>query len=279
MLFYGGVQAMNRLLSRSRYYLASIPTLLRGVKNWPTLLALFLPLLRRESQPLIELRPGGLRFKVRSAMDVWIIKETCLDRDYERAGVELEDGWIILDIGAGLGDFSVHAAKRHPGSLVFAYEPFPESFALLQENVKLNGLDSVRMFPNAVGSVASSQMVLYAVGAAVQHRTAATVGAASATSVTVASVTLDQIFEEQRLSRCDFLKIDCEGAEYEILFQASDQTLGKIKHICLEYHDGVTPYSHEDLAQFLRDKGFRIQMRPNPVHRRLGFLYAANSRV
>ena len=53
---------------------------------------------------IIRLRGSGLQFRVRTAMDVWVIKETCLDRDYEY-GMVLQDNWTIIDIGAGLGDF------------------------------------------------------------------------------------------------------------------------------------------------------------------------------
>jgi hypothetical protein len=112
------------------YYLVSMLTLLRGLKNWPLAGALLARWPVR--QPVVELRPSGLRFRVRTFMDVWIIKETCLDRDYERVGTDLQDGWNVVDIGAGLGDFTVYAARRCPHGTVYAYEPFPESFALLQ---------------------------------------------------------------------------------------------------------------------------------------------------
>ena len=262
------------LISRLLYYLSSIPTLLTGVRNWPVMVAAFLQLPVRKPFT-VELR-SGMRFHARTAMDVWIIKETCLDRDYETASVPLQDGWTILDIGAGLGDFTVYAARRNPRGVVYAFEPFPESFALLEENVRLNGLENVRMFPYAVGAARAGRLALYATGEAVQHRTAGAASAPAAPAFEVASVSLDQIFEEQNLARCDFLKIDCEGAEYEILLNVGDRTLSRIRHVCLEYHEGVTPYSREDLARFLRDKGFRVTLRPNPVHRHLGFLHAAN---
>jgi FkbM family methyltransferase len=265
------------LISRLLYYLSSIPRLLTGVRNWPVMVAAFLRLPVRKSF-MVELR-SGMRFHARTAMDVWIIKETCLDRDYETASVPLQDGWTILDIGAGLGDFTVYAARRNPHGVVYAFEPFPESFALLEENVRLNGLENVRMFPYAVGAARAGRLALYATGEAVQHRTAGAARSPAAPAFEVASVSLDQILEEQNLARCDFLKIDCEGAEYEILLNVGDRTLSRIRHVCLEYHEGVTPYSREDLARFLRGKGFRVILRPNPVHRHLGFLHAANAQM
>src|SRR5574337_475143 len=147
------------LISRLLYYVSSIPTLLIGVRNWPVMLAAFLRLPLRKPFT-VDLR-DGLRFRARTVMDVWIIKETCLDRDYETASVPLQDGWTILDIGAGLGDFAIHAARQSPHGVVYAFEPFPESFALLRENARLNGLEYVRMFPYAVGAARGGQLTFY----------------------------------------------------------------------------------------------------------------------
>ncbi|MDE3091432.1 MAG: FkbM family methyltransferase, partial [Chloroflexota bacterium] len=108
------------------------------------------------AQPvLIELK-NGLRFQVRTRMDIWVLKEACLDRQYERASVPIQDGWSIIDVGAGLGDFAVGVAKEHPRSVVYAYEPFPESFALLQENLRLNQIENVTAYPCAIGAQSGS---------------------------------------------------------------------------------------------------------------------------
>jgi FkbM family methyltransferase len=261
-------------MTRLFYYLSSIPTLLLGVRNWPVMLAVFLRLpVRRPFS--VTLRQSGLTFKARSAMDVWIIKESCLDRGYEAASVPVRDGWTVVDIGAGLGDFTVHAARLNPNGTVHAFEPFPESFALLVENVRLNRLENVKLSPCAVGGRPLERLTLYASGEAVQHSTTGQAAQAAAPTFEVACTSLDQIFDERRLTVCDYLKIDCEGAEFEILFNASESTLARIRHLCLEYHDGVTAHTHADLARFLREKGFRVTTQPNPVHRHLGLLHAA----
>ncbi len=250
------------------YYLASVPTLLLGVKNWTAF-----PALAARRPTRVELRHPPVRFHVRGLMDVWIIKETCLDRDYETIGEELQDGWIVLDIGAGLGDFTIYAAKSRPHCEIYAYEPFPESYELLQENLKLNAVDNVRAFPYAISDGQSAQLTLALTGEAVQHRTTPA-GAPVAATVAVPCLSLEQALAATSLSRVDFLKIDVEGAEFEILFGASDAALSVIRRVCLEYHDGVTPHAHAELVRFLQDKGYQVRTRPNPVHNLLGLLYA-----
>lgn len=60
-------------------------------------------------------------------MDVWVVKETCLDRDYKSKGKKIQGGSTIIDIGAGLGDFAILTANEHPNSQVYAYEPYLKS--------------------------------------------------------------------------------------------------------------------------------------------------------
>ena len=258
------------LLSRLCYYFSSLPTLVSGIRNWSALWAV----LRR--QPVIVTLRDGAQFHVRTPMDVWVLKEAILDRQYERAGVAIQDGWTVLDIGAGIGDFAIDVARRNPRAVVYAFEPFPESFALLEKNMTLNRVGNVRAFPRAI-SDADGTLELQVISAeAVQHTVvSATVRARQ--TLRVPSQTLAHAFAELGIAQCDFLKMDCEGAEYAIFFNTPPATLRQIKHICLEHHDGVTPHSHADLVCFFEQHGFRVQHIPSPAHRNLGLLYAANT--
>ena len=263
--------------SKWLYYLGSILTILRGVKSRASAVRLFmgLPIQR----PLIIELNNGCRFKVRSAMDVWIIKETCLDRDYERNCTDIEDDWVVIDIGAGLGDFAIGVAREHPTTQVYAYEPFLDSFELLQENVALNQVTNVHVFPYAIGARSGMMNLEMTTGIAVQHSTAKIITAPTAgATVQVNGISLDDVFEKQALSHCDFLKVDCEGGEYDIFFHASKGTLSKISHICLEYHNNVTRFAHKDLVAFFEGNGFSVEIHPNPVHDHLGLLYAFDLR-
>lgn len=253
-------------MRRIGYYLSSIPTILGQIKNWYVCLGL----LANKKPVIIKLR-SGCQFKVRSLMDVWILKETCLDRDYESKATAIQDNWTVVDIGAGLGDFAVSVAYEHPNCRVYAYEPFPESYRLLAENIKLNSISNVVAAPIAVGAQ-SGEMTLFATGAAVQHTT--TNASRQADAISVQGLCLDDVLRANVIEACDFLKMDCEGGEFDILLSASEATLQKMKNICLEYHDGITRFSHTDLVDYLQKRGFQVRTVLNPVHSHLGFLYA-----
>jgi FkbM family methyltransferase len=263
--------------ARLGYYLASIPTLLRGVRNGPAVAAALLG--RPPRRPFeVRLRDGS-RFKVTTALDVWILKEVCLDREYERGGPAVQPGWTVVDIGAGLGEFCVSVARRHPACRVYAFEPLAESFTLLQDNVRLNGVTNVTLFPRAVGARAGHAVLHAARGAPARSSTTSPAGFRAEAATRVASTTLDEIVRDLDLRRCDFLKLDCEGAEYEILLGADAGTLARVAHIALEYHDGVAASSGAELAAFLRTRGFTVRTVPSRAHPdRLGLLYATNPR-
>jgi len=82
------------------------------------------------------------------------------------------------------------------------------------------------------------------------------------------------------IDHCDFLKMDCEGGEYDILLSASNDALVSVDRICMETHDGVTKYNHTNLVRFLQDHGYQVRFETNPVHASLGMLYAfRNDRI
>jgi FkbM family methyltransferase len=254
------------------YYLKSIPTLLWGVRSWGSVLQLLIH--PSAGQPVeVRLRDGS-RFRIRSWMDLWVLKETCLDRDYGNGLPVPGEDWIVMDIGAGVGDFAVSMAWRHPRRTIAAFEPFEESFRLLQENLRRNGIVNVKAFPFAVGARSGPMLLQTTTGVAVKHSTASTDIAGAASTLKVEGITLENAFRKAGIARCDLLKVDCEGGEYDIFLHTTSETMRRIERISMEYHDGATLHSHEELVDFFRQNGYTVDLRANPVHRHIGFLTA-----
>lgn len=258
------------LLRRIVYYLLSLVTLFRGVSNWPLLFVL--PF---RKGPHVAILRDDTQYLVRGLMDVWIIKETNLDRDYERYGVPLQDGWTIVDIGAGLGDFAVFAARRVPHGHIYAYEPAPDSAELLRYNLALNGISNVDVHEMAVLDRAGILALDTSRGVAVQYKTTdSATSVRSSGNLVVHCISLSEVLASLPNGSCDFLKIDVEGAEYEMLLSLDEGSLGRVRRICLEYHEGVPKYSHADLERFFLAHGWRVWVYPSAVRTELGFLYA-----
>ena len=253
------------------YYFQSIFLMLIGIEDAMSLLSIFLRSPDTRSK-VIRLKRSGLIFQVRGPMDVWSIKETFLDQFYKKFGTPIEDGWTIVDIGAGIGEFTLYAAQGHPNNVIYAFEPFDESFALLQTNLNLNHATGIQAFNEAIGSESGVFNLSTSVGEPLQFSTVKP--SSSNQAITVPGVSLKEAFNRLQLQHCNLLKLDCEGAEYEILFNAPDSVLNCIDQIVMEYHDDITGYNHLQLAEFLTTKGYQVKIQNNYVHANLGYLHA-----
>ena len=248
-----------------RYYARSLWLMLFTMKNWTSIAPALLTKRGR------ILRLAELQFFYRDAMDVWTIKETCLDDCYRTAERSVAPGGVVLDIGAGLGDYAIMLAKRFPQARVLAFEPFPASAALCQRNVALNHVTNVTLIECAVGGSSGTARLDISSPESVQY---STVSGPGNSTVVVQKRTLAEVFAEHGIERCALLKLDCEGAEFEILLTLELPLFARIAAISLEYHDGVTGYHHTELALLLQRAGYTLTQVTNPVHAHLGYLYA-----
>jgi FkbM family methyltransferase len=254
-------------MSKYAYYLRSIPTLLWGFRKPWRILGIFLGLMGQLPSE-VELRKTGWFFAVRSAMDVWIIKETCIDEGYLK-GIRIESNWSVIDVGAGLGDFTILAASAASLGLVHAYEPFEESHQLLKRNLSLNHIDGVTCFQEAAGRSGTRLSAADSSKEAVSTAFAETSEPSS-----VPSINLRQMLARLPSGSCDLLKIDCEGCEYELLLSAEADSLRRIQRITMEAHDGYGGHATTDIVAHLQQNGFRVRIVPNPVHQLLSNIYA-----
>ena len=255
------------------YYLWSIVEMLVGFKNWPLVLRIFL-LPEDKRVKILKLRKSQVGLVVRGRMDVWSVKETFLDQFYTRYGTEVGEAWVVVDIGAAIGEFTVFAALAARQGRVLAFEPFRESFKLLQENIKANELSNVKVYNEAVWGEAG----LFTLDLSGREPLQAPINLATSNNAhshySIQAITLKIILEENKLDRLDLLKLDCEGAEYSILMQSPAEVLARVERIIMEFHDGFEGHVHGELEAFLEKQGFEVRVTPNMVHDEIGYLYA-----
>jgi len=156
---------------------------------------------------------------------------------YGLADLGLQPGDVVVDIGAHVGVVSVFMAKRYPGIRLLCYEPVPENFERLARNLQANGVTASAFNYGVSGD--GRDLVIRGDLAMNSGGSGAFV---DGDIICIApTVTLRDIFEEHEIDRVALLKIDCEGAEYEIL-RASEDLLGRIDRLRGEFH------SREDVA-------------------------------
>jgi FkbM family methyltransferase len=125
------------------------------------------------------------------------------------------DGHVCLDIGANVGAVTLAMARRVGSSgKVYAFEPGGVPYARLARNIALNPSIQPRVVALQLG-VSSEPGTLYWNPDEHHNPANATLLAAAGTPTTVVSV--DAFVAATKLARVDFVKIDVEGMEYEVL--------------------------------------------------------------
>jgi FkbM family methyltransferase len=150
-----------------------------------------------------------------------------------RRGLPVALSGAVVDIGANIGAFTLDAATRYPAAIVHAYEPDPPTCDVLRRNVEANGLASrVRIWNEAVAGESGTLRLWRGDGSVVASAHLPQLRRGE--SCDVPAVTLETVLSRTS-GRIGVLKMDCEGAEAEIL-EAAGSALDAVDFIVAEYH-------------------------------------------
>lgn len=201
---------------------------------------------------------NGIRLTLRpDTDDLKIVKSNFVTKHYFRDFVPILKESIVVDVGAHIGCFSIMAAKN--ASRVLALEPELNNYHMLRKNIELNQLKNISVFNIAVtGSSGYQDMVIYDDGSTGTH----SLYYKRDTGIRVKqiqTISLEGIFQKEGLFRIDFLKLDCEGAEYDIFRTMNFETASKIMSIVMETH-GVEEKYYIDIPAKLRELGFEVRI-------------------
>ncbi|MBU4121139.1 MAG: FkbM family methyltransferase [Proteobacteria bacterium] len=236
--------------------------LLRNISNWPLYLKVKFDLTRRD--PLRFTTRQGIRIEVPRRL-LQTFKEIFMDECYMKdLAFPLPENPTILDIGANAGYFSLFALSRFRGARVFSFESIPVNFRLLERNRDLNPGLPWFCVPKAVAGQ-SGELILAFDGGDDFTTSATVMGGDSGQKdrIRVPAVTIPEILDEHGLKRCDLLKMDCEGAEYGILYHCPSDVLARIDRIAMEVHGGPGADQNIDsLEAFMQKEGFATRQRP-----------------
>jgi FkbM family methyltransferase len=144
---------------------------------------------------------------------------------------------VILDIGSNIGASILFFHEQFPAARIYGFEPNPETFRVLQKNV--GSLPSVEVFNYGLGAADATIAVPFD-GADFSRfmskdKTAEWSGPLSPTSCLIKHA--GDVLRNLGLTKVDLIKIDCEGAEYDVLTALPPELLFQTKWIVGEMHD------------------------------------------
>jgi FkbM family methyltransferase len=187
-------------------------------------------------------------------------------RDFEAVMQLVRPGSVVVDVGANFGLYALSAALyARPQGRVFAFEPAPNAFALLERNIADNGLSGiVTAKPVAVGATAGR--AAFYIGRDVSfsslHRTQRLEDNAAAVDVEI--VALDAALAH--VQSVDLLKIDVEGGEADVL-RGARELLRRSRAPIVQFEfshkniDEARRAAFDETIALLASDGFRIYRR------------------
>ncbi len=199
--------------------------------------------------------------------DPIVVNEIRNWQSYDEAA-RIQKGQIVLDVGAHIGIFALHAASlvgKH--GRVIAIEPEDENFRLLMANCRLSGLRNVNPFNVALSSsVGKRKLRIFTLGGTAAHVLEGSAAERKSRRrpgcriALVDSETIGSIVEKLRLETVDVIKIDVEGHEIPVL-EGGIGVLNRFKPVVVlevgvERQDPVRAWFQEHGYHASRDPNF-----------------------
>ncbi|HRH93200.1 MAG TPA: FkbM family methyltransferase [Candidatus Peribacteria bacterium] len=247
---------------RVRLYLHLVWRLIAVVRNWPVYWLNHFGYTKGEVS--YKLR-NGLTITSRAfAIDGGALNDVWFDESYEPNHFGIPFDWstcrTIVDIGANIGTFTTYAGFKSPNAAIVAVEPEPDNLNMLERNVRANNFGNrVTIVPAAIGG-SDGTVTLHITekssgGHSLYHKYGKT------RDVEVPLVGLLTLLVNHHIGVLDFLKLDCEGGEYDALYSLSPEVLSRIRFMAVEYHHFSPDPRHtpDQLRAFLTQNGFVIK--------------------
>ncbi len=171
--------------------------------------------------------------------------------DYNFDSIDFKDGDVVIDIGGNIGTVSIYLAKKYPFLKIYAFEPVKQNYENFLKNIELNNInkDIIKVFNLAITKdrrdVILTSPFNNSGASNIYNNFRGSGNIILNNDISIKSITFDDIFSNNNISKCKLLKIDCEGAEYEILYSANIENLKNCEYMRAEFHG--KKYKQKDL--------------------------------
>ncbi len=257
---------MQKIIYKLRFGLR----ILKEYSTWILAFKDYFGLIRQKRLKIHVMRNGAKYYFRPKTEDFGIINEIYVVKEYDFLIKHIKEKSTIIDIGAQMGVFSIYAGLLKKSGKIYSYEPFKPNYDLLIKNIELNHLkNKIFAFQLGIGKNEEERDFILCPINTGGHGFYCTDGGKK---IKIKTISLKKVFEENKIRECDFLKMDCEGAEYEILYNTPKKYLDRIKSMSVEYHKNGDV---NKLKKYLEKNGFKITI----THLGEGMLYAEKNGI
>jgi len=164
-------------------------------------------------------------------------------------------GDIVVDVGAGCGDELCFFSKQvHQEGRVIAIEANPDCIRRIYKVAKIAGIGNATIIHCAVGSHEGTAKITTESSDSISDRIIENENGIEGQNVNL--TTMDDIFEELRLQKIDFLKINIEGGEIDLL-KGLIKYWRNVKNYCISCHDFMSPEqrTYDSIRRWFLERG------------------------
>jgi len=230
---------------------------IKRIRNWPSFFVDWSRFTGRRGPFVMKMR-DGMRLLVRPrSEDKSLIREVVLNREYAPEGFEIGSHDTVVDIGAHIGTFTITSARSAREGIVYAFEPVEANYELLLRNIELNRLRNVVPTKMAVAKDTGKKEMFVQEDATTGHSFHYR---SNRNPVIVDTTSLEDFVDRTGIKKIDLLKMDCEGAEYDILTNCPERIFSIIQRIGMEYHFCEDKKDPQVLIDILEDNRFKVTM-------------------
>lgn len=244
-----------------------LPSIIMKLHNWPFFLVAYMKLYKKSG--VFSFR-NGKKLYFNQAIAAGAVMVVDIRKHYGEIG---NDETVIFDVGANIGTFSLYAYGNNKHRKIYSFEPNQANYQVLVKNIELNNC-SASVHPHMLG-VASRSGCMDMMISEESPTHSMIVHQNVTNSVKIECTTIEDIMRRYGLEHIDFLKMNCEGSEYEIFYTMNQSTLKNIKKIRLEFHQiDESTMNGKHLSEFLASHGFSVDYYAQ-YNKDSGFIWAS----
>jgi FkbM family methyltransferase len=187
---------------------------------------------------------NDLQLYIESSEEFFIVKEVFIEKDYNLLSNE---SFVVFDIGMNIGISSLFFALNKNVQQIYSFEPVVTTYNQAIYNLELNPAYSnkIEAFNFGLGGFSRIEKVLYNAQAkgncGIRLESSLVIGKDNSTEIEINIKNISEVLPDliaKHPGQKKVLKIDCEGAEYEIIQKLSDSNvLSDIDILMIEWHD------------------------------------------
>lgn len=165
----------------------------------------------------------------------------------------------VIDIGGQVGTFACWLAHIQPQATITSFEPSPVTVQFLRRNIAQNDLeDRITVVERAMAATSGwAEFADNGGGSGTNGLVSAGHSVDDRPPIKVQTVTFDEVVASAS-SPIDFVKIDCEGGEYDLVLASSPQSWESVQRVVLEYHP-VAGHEWPELMDWFERAGLRVE--------------------